>query len=158
MAYEVCHVLALLGSHLKGGWMKLVSACLAGMNVWHDGSNRANRKIIELVKAGKAIPVCPELRAGFGIPREKMEIKGGRVFTESGRDVTEQVRKGAQEVLHIAKLFGVKEAILKSKSPSCGKGKVYDGSFSGKLVEGNGLTAELLLRNGIKVLTEGDLE
>lgn len=145
---------------------------MAGFNVRHDGSNKANKKVIELVKAGKAIAVCPEQLAGFSTPREKMEIKpfslgkslgkkkigAGRVFNESGIDVTEQVRKGAQEVLHIAKLFGAKEAVLKSNSPSCGKGKVYDGTFSGKLVKGNGVTAELLMRNGIKVLTEGELK
>jgi uncharacterized protein YbbK (DUF523 family) len=138
--------------------MKLVSACLAGFNTYYDGSNKADRKVIDLVKAGKAIAICPEQLAGFSTPREKTEIKGGRVFTESGKDVTEQVRKGAQEVLRIAKLFGVKEAILKSKSPSCGKGKVYDGTFSGKLVKGNGITAELLMKNGIKVLSEEGLK
>ena len=135
--------------------MKLVSACLAGFNVRHDGGNKANKKVIELVKRGKAIPVCPEQLAGFSTPREKMEISGGRVFTESGKDVTAQVLKGAQEVLRIAKLFGVREAVLKGNSPSCGKGKVYDGTFSGKLTEGNGITAELLMQNGIKVLAEG---
>jgi uncharacterized protein YbbK (DUF523 family) len=135
--------------------MKLVSACLAGFNTYYDCGNKANKKVIDLVKAGKAIAVCPEQLAGFSTPREKMEIKGGMVFAESGKDVTAQVRKGAQEVLRIAKLFGVKEAVLKSSSPSCGKGKIYDGSFSGKLVKGNGFTAELLMRNGIKVLTEG---
>lgn len=138
--------------------MKLVSACLAGMNVRHDGGNKANRKVIELVKAGKAIAVCPELLAGFSIPREKMEIRNGRVFSESGKDVTEHVLKGAQEVLRIAKLFGAKEAVLKSNSPSCGKGKVYDGTFSGKLTEGDGITAELLMRNGINVLSEEELK
>lgn len=138
--------------------MKLVSACLAGFNVRHDGSNKANKKVIELVKAGKAIVVCPEQLAGFSTPREKMEIRGGRVFTESGKDVTEQVRKGAQEVLRLAKLFGAKEAVLKSNSPSCGKGKIYDGTFSGKLTKGNGITAELLMKNGIKVLSEEGLK
>ncbi len=138
--------------------MKLVSACLAGFNVRHDSSNKANRKVVELVKAGKAIAVCPEQLAGFSNPREKMEIKGGRVFTESGKNVTGQVLKGAQEVLRIAKMFGVKEAVLKSNSPSCGKGKIYDGTFSGKLIEGNGVAAELLMQNGIKVLSEEELK
>ena len=137
--------------------MKIVSACLAGINVRHDGGNKANKKVLELVKAGKAIPICPELLAGFTVPRELREILNGKVVTKSGQDVTAQMQKGAEEVLRIAKLFGVKEVVLKAKSPSCGKGKVYDGSFSGKLVEGNGVTAELLLKNGIKVVTEEEL-
>jgi len=131
---------------------------LAGFNTYYDGSNKANKKVIELVKRGGAIPVCPEQLAGFSTPREKMEIRGGRVFTESGKDVAAQVRRGAQEVLRIAKLFGVKEAVLKSNSPSCGKGKICDGCFSGKLVKGNGITAELLMRNGINVLGEEGLK
>ncbi len=138
--------------------MKLVSACLAGLNVRHDGSNKANEKVIKLVKAGEAKPVCPEQLAGFPTPREAREIKEGRVFTKSGEDLTEQMQKGAEEVLRMAKQLGVKEVIFKAKSPSCGKGRLYDGTFSGKLVEGNGIVADLLLKNGIKVLTEEELE
>lgn len=137
--------------------MKIVSACLAGLNVRFDGKNKADEKIIALVKAGKAIAVCPEQFAGFSTPREPMEIRNGRIFTKSGEDVTEQMKRGAREVLKIAKQFGVKEVIFKSKSPSCGKGRVYDGSFSGKLVEGNGIVTDLLLKNGLKVVTEKDI-
>ncbi|MBN2067283.1 MAG: DUF523 domain-containing protein [Candidatus Diapherotrites archaeon] len=137
--------------------MKLVSACLAGFNVRHDAGNKANKKVMELVKRGEAIPICPEQIAGFSTPREAREIKEGRVLTKTGEDVTGQLQKGAEKVLQMAKELGVKEVIFKAKSPSCGKGKVYDGTFSGKLVEGNGIATELLLKNGVKVLTEGEL-
>ncbi len=137
--------------------MKIVSACLAGLNVRHDAKNKANEKVIALVKDGKAIAVCPEQLAGFSTPRETMELREGRVFTKSGKDVTEKMQKGAEETLKIAKRVGATEAIFKAKSPSCGKGLVYDGSFSGKLVEGNGLVTDFLEKNGLKVLTEEEL-
>lgn len=137
--------------------MKIVSACLAGLNVRFDGKNKGNEKIIALVKEGKAIPVCPEQLAGLGIPRPKTEIRDGRVFTKEGKDVTEAFLRGAEKTLALAKEHGATEAIFKARSPSCGKGKVYDGSFSGKLVKGNGITTELLLQNGIKVVTEEEI-
>ena len=137
--------------------VKIVSACLAGINCKYDGKNSANEKVIRLVKEGKAIPVCPEQLGGLSTPRESMEIRNGKVFIASGADVTRQMRRGAEETLKIARLVGAKEAILKSRSPSCGKGRIYDGSFSKKLVEGNGVTAELLLRNGIKVVSEKEI-
>ncbi len=137
--------------------MKIVSAGLAGINCKYDGKNSANEKVIVLVKEGKALPVCPEQLAGFSTPREDMEIRNGRVFTVGDKDETEAMQRGAEETLKIAKLVGAKEAILKSRSPSCGKGLVYDGTFSGKLVAGNGVTAELLMKNGVSVLTEEQL-
>ena len=137
--------------------MKLVSACLAGLNVRHDGKSKANEKVIRLVKEGKAIPVCPEQLAGFSTPRETMEIREGRVFTKSGKDMTDKMQKGAEETLKIARLVNATEVIFKAKSPSCGKGQVYDGSFSGKLVEGNGIVTDFLEKNGLKVVTEKDV-
>jgi uncharacterized protein YbbK (DUF523 family) len=137
--------------------MKIVSACLAGLNVRYDGKNKANEKVIQMVKDGKAIPLCPEQLAGFPTSREPMEIREGRVVTRSGKDVTEKMQRAAQDFLEIAKHFNVKEVIFKSKSPSCGKGLIYDGTFSGKLVKGNGIFTELLQKNGIKVLTEEEL-
>ena len=113
---------------------------------------------MELVKVGNAIPVCPEQLGGLTTPREISEIKDGRVITKSGKDETEQVQRGAVETLKIAKSVNATEAILKARSPSCGKGQIYDGGFSGKLVEGNGLAGELLIKNGIKVMTEEELE
>ena len=137
--------------------MKIVSACLAGINCRFDGKNSANEKVMRLVKGGKAIPVCPEQLGGLSTPRENSEIRNGRVFTASGKDVTGAMQKGAEETLRIARIVGAKEAVLKGRSPSCGKGQIYDGSFSKKLVDGNGIAAELLMRNGLKVLTEEEL-
>jgi len=127
---------------------------LAGLNVRFDGGNKANEKIVQMVREGKAVPVCPEQLAGFCTPRERIELRNGRAFTESGKDVTRQLVKGAEETLKIARLANAGVAIFKSRSPSCGSGRIYDGSFSGKLVEGNGIAAEFLQKSGIRVLTE----
>jgi len=135
----------------------LCSACLLGIKCRYDGKDKLNKKVIELSKKKILIPVCPEQLGGLSTPREPAEQKGKRVITKSGKDVTQNFKKGAKEVLKLAKLFGIKEAILKQKSPSCGFGKIYDGSFSGKLIKGNGVTAALLKRKGIKIITEEDL-
>ncbi|PJA84162.1 MAG: DUF523 domain-containing protein [Candidatus Nealsonbacteria bacterium CG_4_9_14_3_um_filter_37_13] len=135
----------------------LCSACLLGIKCRYDGKDKLNKKVIELSKKKILIPVCPEQLGGLSTPREPAEQKGKRVITKSGKDVTQNFKKGAKEVLKLAKLFGIKEAILKQKSPSCGFGKIYDGSFSGQLIKGNGVTAALLKRNKIKIITEEDL-
>jgi len=137
--------------------MKLCSACLLGIRCRYDGRSKPNDKIIELSKRETLIPICPEQLGGLPTPREPAEQSGNSVVTKSGRDVTESFTKGAEEVLRLAKLFNIKEAILKQKSPSCGCGKIYDGSFSDRLIKGDGVTAALLKRNGIKVITEEDL-
>jgi uncharacterized protein YbbK (DUF523 family) len=133
--------------------MKIVSACLAGLKCRWDGEARLCEKVVELVKQGKAVPVCPEQLGGLTTPRDPAEQRGDRVFTKTGEDVTSNFERGAEEALKVAKLSGCDEAILKSKSPSCGSGKVYDGTFSGKLVEGDGVFAKLLKKNGIKVVS-----
>ncbi|MCX6823828.1 MAG: DUF523 domain-containing protein [candidate division SR1 bacterium] len=137
--------------------MKIVSACLAGINCKRDGKSKPCQKIIELVKQGKAIPICPEQLGGLTTPRTPAEQKNNKVITKDGKDVTAQFEKGAKEALQIAKLFNCKEAILKSKSPSCGSGKIYDGTFSGKLIDGDGVTVKLLKKNNIKVVTEDEI-
>jgi len=137
--------------------MKIVSACLAGINCKRDGGSKPCQKIIELVKQGKAIPICPEQLGGLTTPRTPAEQKNNKVLTKDGKDVTAQFEKWAKEALQIAKLFNCKEAILKSKSPSCGSGKVYDGTFSGKLIDGDGVTVKLLKENYIKVFTEDEI-
>ena len=138
--------------------MKIVSACLAGIYCRYDGTSKPNDYVINLVKTGQAIPVCPEQLGGLPTPRAPAEQQpDGRVITEDGKDVTKAFKKGAQEVLNLAQLVNCPEAILKAFSPSCGCGQVYDGSFSGKLVSGYGVLAELLLQNGIKVKTELEL-
>jgi uncharacterized protein YbbK (DUF523 family) len=137
--------------------MKIVSACLAGFNCKYDGTSKPNPYIIELVKTGQAIPVCPEQLGGLPTPRDIAEKVNGRVIEKNGRDITDACLKGAKEVLNLAQLVNCDEAILKAYSPSCGCGEVYDGSFSGKLVKGYGVLAELLMKNGIKVKTELEL-
>ena len=138
--------------------MKLCSACLLGIKCRYDGKNKFNRKVIEISKREELIPVCPEQLGGLKTPREESEIQvDGNVKTKSGKDITAELKKGAEEVLKIVKKFGITEAILKQKSPSCGCGKIYDGTFSGKIIEGDGITTELLKKNGIKIKTEEDL-
>jgi uncharacterized protein YbbK (DUF523 family) len=137
--------------------MIIVSACLAGVKCRWDGEAKPCKKIMDLVKCGKAIPVCPEQLGGLSTPRIPSEQKGNKVYSKDGKDLTAEFERGAKEGLKIAKLSNCNEAILKSKSPSCGCGKVYDGSFSGKLIKGDGLFAELLKKNGIKVFTEDEI-
>lgn len=144
--------------------MILISACLCGINTRYDGKNNLNDEAARLLKEGKAVLVCPEQLGGMSTPREPHEICGGtgadvldgkaKVISISGLNSTEQFIRGAEETLKIAKKVGAEEAYLKAKSPSCGFEKIYDGSFSGTKAAGNGVTAELLLRNGIKVYNE----
>jgi uncharacterized protein YbbK (DUF523 family) len=111
--------------------------------------------VVNLVKEGKAIPVCHELLGGLTTPRPPAEIKNGRVFTKDGADVTEAFLRGAGEVLRICEKYNCSKAILKSKSPSCGCGKIAGGNFDGSLVDGDGMTAALLKEHGIEVISEG---
>ncbi|MFH1423534.1 MAG: DUF523 domain-containing protein [Candidatus Nealsonbacteria bacterium] len=134
--------------------MKLCSACLLGVKCRYDGQSLLNEKIFELSKKDKLLPVCPEVLGGLPVPREEAQIKNGRVITKSGEDITSFFEKGASEVLKIAKSFDIKEAILKQRSPSCGCGQIYDGTFSGKTIKGDGVTTALLKKNGIKVISE----
>lgn len=135
----------------------LISACLAGVNCRYDGTNKENEKILNIIKENRAILVCPEQMGGLKTPREASEILGEKVLTINGEDVTYFYLKGAEEILKLVKKFNIKKAILKSKSPSCGVGLVYDGTFSGNLVKGTGVTAKILLENDVDVITENDL-
>lgn len=135
----------------------LVSACLAGVNCKYNGKNNENKKIIELIKNKDVILVCPEQLGGLKTPRTPAEIINDKVITKDNIDVTKEYQKGAEEALKIAKQFNIKKAILKSKSPSCGKGKIYDGTFSNTLIGGNGITTELLQKNGIEVISSDEL-
>ncbi|NLI58617.1 MAG: DUF523 domain-containing protein [Clostridium sp.] len=143
----------------------LVSACLIGVDCKYNGKNNLNDTLIKLSDKYEFIPVCPEQLGGFSTPRPKAEIvcenlaKGIiKVIRENGEDVTKYFKNGAYQVLKIARLMKIKKAILKEKSPSCGVYKIYDGSFTGKLTDGSGVTTELLKENGIKVFNEYDLE
>jgi len=132
----------------------LCSACLLGIKCRYDGKSKANKKIIELSKKEILIPVCPEQLGGLPTPREPAEQRGKKVITKSGKDVTKNFKMGAKQVLKLAKLFGIKKAILKQKSPSCGCGQIYDGTFSDKVIKGNGVTTALLKREGIKITSD----
>ena len=135
--------------------MILVSACLAGYNCRYNGSNHEDERIVQLVKEGRALALCPEQLGGLTTPRSPAEItRDGRVLTENGEDVTEQFVLGAEETLRLCQLYDCKVAILKSLSPSCGSGEIYDGTFKKVIIEGDGLTTKLLKENGIMVLTE----
>ena len=129
----------------------LVSACLAGINCNYRGTNNENQAVVELVKSGQAIAVCPEQLCGLPTPRPPAEIRNGRVFAENGDELTEAFMRGAQETVRIAEKYGCKKAIIKSNSPSCGSGTIRSGHFDGALVEGDGITASLLKKHGIKV-------
>jgi len=135
----------------------LVSACLLGNNCKYDGTNNKNEKVLEYIKDKEVIPICPEIYGGLETPRVPSERKGERVITKEGKDVTVNFKKGAEETLYIAKLFNAKKALLKAKSPSCGNGIIYDGTFTHTKVNGNGVTTELLKNNGIEIITEEDL-
>ncbi len=136
----------------------IVSACLAGLNCRYDGNSNSCEKVIEMVKNGTAIPLCPEQLGGLATPRIPAEIKDGKVITKNNIDVTMHFERGANETLKIAKLVNAEVAILKQRSPSCGVSKIYDGTFSGNIISGMGKTAELLSKHGIKLISEEDLK
>ena len=130
----------------------LISACLVGLNCKYDGGNNETPKLMELMKEYDFIPVCPEQLGGLKTPRLGAERKEDKVITKDGTDVTKEYQKGAEEVLRLAKKLGVKKAILKSRSPSCGYGEIGDGTFTHHMTEGDGVTAELLKKNGIEII------
>ncbi|MCS6862891.1 MAG: DUF523 domain-containing protein, partial [Abditibacteriales bacterium] len=144
----------------------IVSACLAGVNCRHDGGNKLKPAIAQLVAEGRAIPVCPEQLGGLPTPRVEANLVGGdgdavldgtaRLATADGRDVTAHFLRGAQEVLHLARLCGARGAILKERSPSCGCCQVWMQGEDGtpRLVAGQGVTAALLRREGIEVVSD----
>jgi uncharacterized protein YbbK (DUF523 family) len=146
----------------------LVSACLAGRACRFDGTGAYEDTVATLVAEGRAVLVCPEVDGGLGTPRPPAEIQGGdgddvldgraRVMTRDGVDVTENYINGAKRALAAARANGASVAIFKARSPSCGKGGVYDGTFTRSLQSGNGVTAALLRREGIDVMTEEDID
>jgi uncharacterized protein YbbK (DUF523 family) len=137
--------------------MIIVSACLAGVACRYDGGSKPCEKVMRWVAKGEAIPLCPEQLGGLTTPRASAEITGNRVIRKNGVDVTDAFTRGAQEALKIARLVATKTAILKARSPSCGCGKIYDGSFTGRLVDGNGVFAEVCKKAGIEVRTEEEI-
>lgn len=132
----------------------LVSACLMGVNCRYKGDGAMIPEIRPLMEHYCLIPVCPEIMGGLATPRVPAERQGGRVVTKDGGDVTEQYRKGAKETARLAALYGCRYALLKERSPSCGSGWIYDGTFGRRLVPGDGVAAARLKEEGIAVYGE----
>ena len=136
------------------------------MNCTYNGKNKLKKRVKKLVDSFIALPVCPEILGGSPVPRVTCEISGGggndvldgtaKVITPSGRDISKKMILGARKTLLLARRYGIRKAILKSKSPSCGYGRIYDGSFRRVLKKGDGVTAALLRRNKIKIYSEKD--
>lgn len=133
-----------------------ISACLCGVICRYDAKCKPNEKALELYKSGEAILVCPEQAGGLSVPRSPCEIVGDKIISRDGKDCTKQYTDGAEKVLEMCKKHGVKKALLKQNSPSCGTSHIYDGTFTGTLIEGEGVTARLLREHGIEVMGEKD--
>ncbi|MEZ7197098.1 DUF523 domain-containing protein [Pseudodesulfovibrio karagichevae] len=136
----------------------LVSACLAGIHCRYNGEVEPFEPVVDLVRRGCAVPFCPEVFGGLPTPRVPCEILGDRVIDADGADRTAEFRRGAEEGLRLVKLMGCRQAVLKARSPSCGSGEVFDGTFTATRVAGDGLFAQLLKAHGIIVRTEEDLD
>lgn len=135
----------------------IVSACLLGCKCRYDAKLKTCEKVLALAKDNVLIPICPEQMGGLTTPRNPSERVGEKVMMKSGEDVTQNYKDGAANALRIAQINNADYAILKSGSPACGNGLIYDGSFSGKKIPGDGVAAELLKKNGFKVISEEDL-
>lgn len=136
----------------------LVSACLFGCACRYKGDSCKNEALLALAEKHTLIPVCPEQLGGLPTPRDPSEICGDKVVSSAGKDVTAEYRKGAQAALYIAETVGANAAVLKANSPSCGKGVIYDGTFTGNKTAGDGVTAKLFTRSDIAVFTEEELD
>ncbi|MGI5931988.1 MAG: aldo/keto reductase [Eubacterium sp.] len=136
----------------------LISACLMGQNCKYNGGNNRNDRVLRLAAGNEVITVCPEVMGGLPTPRVPSELRNGRVTAKDGKDVDDAFRAGARQCLEIARREQPDLIILQSRSPSCGVKQRYDGTFSGRLMDGPGVTAELLIQNGFRVVDVEDLE
>ena len=139
----------------------LISSCMLGVSCRYDGQSKVPFSLeifSKLAMKYELIPFCPEIYGGLPTPRTPSERIGNEVYMKDGKCVTENYKKGADEALRICRIFGIKKALLKEKSPSCGKGFIYDGTFSGNLVSGNGVCAQLLLMSGVEVYGESEID
>jgi uncharacterized protein YbbK (DUF523 family) len=136
----------------------LVSACLLGVACRYDGKSKPHPALSPLPPEHHWVPVCPEQLGGLPTPRPPSECRNGGVHNNQGQDVTAAYERGAQEALRLAKCFGCDCAVLKERSPSCGSGCIYDGTFTGTLVPGDGVTAQRLKEAGLPVYGESELE
>ena len=137
--------------------MIVVSSCLVGVDCRYNGTSKLNNSVLSLVDSGKAIHFCPEQLGGLRTPRCPCEMVDNKVISRDGIDYTYEYELGAQRFLDLCQVLGITTAILKQYSPSCGIGKIYDGSFSGEIISGNGVAAQLLLDNNISVYSDEDL-
>lgn len=137
----------------------LVSACLLGQEVRYDGHSVATPSPIldRWVKQGRVVPFCPEMAGGLPLPRPPAEIRNGTVWDREGRNLTREFVAGAEAALELARAAGIRIAVLKDRSPSCGSSTIHNGAFDGGVIPGEGITAALLRRNGIEVFTEHQL-
>ena len=140
--------------------MIIVSACLLGRNCKYDGGNNGNEAVKELVRGREVLAVCPETAAALPAPREPSERQGDRIVSRDGKDLTDAFRKGAEACFArvMERRNEIEFAVLKANSPSCGSGRIYDGTFTGRLVPGSGVFAEMLEEEGVPVYTEADAE
>lgn len=136
----------------------LVSACLLGENCKYNGGNNRCEEVLTFVKDKEVIAICPEVMGGLSTPRIPCEIIGDKVLNKEGEDKTFEYEKGAKIALDLALQNDVKIAVLKAKSPSCGVAKIYDGTFSSTLVDGDGICVRLLKKHGIIVYSENDIK
>ena len=138
----------------------LISACLLGDNVKYSGGNNLTPELVTLLEKYnvKIVKVCPECFAGLPIPRVPSEIRGDKVYGKDGRDITKEFLVGAEKTYQVAKNKEIDFAILKERSPSCGNSYIYDGSFSGKVIQGQGLTVRKLNEENIVIFSEENLE
>ncbi len=135
----------------------MISACLAGENCKYNGGNNRNEKVLRLMEENETVCVCPEKLGGLPTPRVPSEIRGGVVTARDGRIVDAEFRAGAERCLAIAREMKPDLIVLQSRSPSCGVKQRYDGTFSGTLTEGSGVTAQLLMENGFRIMDVEDL-
>ena len=139
----------------------LISACLIGVSCRYDGLSKPldKKTLFRLKEKHHLIPICPEIMGGLPTPRIPAEIaEDRRVLRRDGADITAEYEKGAHEALRLAEFFGCTAAILKARSPSCGRDEIYDGTFSGTLTEGDGITASLFRKKGIRIIREDEID
>ena len=136
----------------------LISACLVGDKCKYDGHTNYTPLIKDLLEKYELVPFCPEVEGGLPTPRKPSERKGDKVVNNAGKDVTKNFQLGAEKALNICKYLNIKIAILKENSPSCGVNQIYDGNFKNKLIKGEGVTTELLRKNGVAVYNDNQIE